>query len=311
MIKTIEDIVTQATNLSETVVAAVIHPCSGVVLASAIAAKNKGIINPVLVGVRHKIEAAAKQANLSLVDLNIIDVPHSHAAVEKAAELVRQGEAHLIVKGSVHTDEMMGVLVKREQKMRTDRRMSHVFVMQVDTYPKLLLVSDAALNVEPDLQTKRDIVQSAIDLAHVLSISNPKVAILSAQENIKPQIQSTIDAAALCKMRDRGQITGAVLDGPLAFDNAINKEAAHIKGINSEVAGDADILITPDLESGNMLAKQLIYLADVASAGLVMGARVPIVLTSRAEKQEGRLQSLALGALVAHHKLENDKTRHI
>lgn len=307
--KCIDDIVQRAIQLPNTVVAAVIHPCSDVVLASAINAKNQGIIRPILVGVIHKIEDAARQAGVSLKDVDIVDVPHSHAAVEKAAELVRQGTANLIVKGSVHTDEMMGILVKAEQNMRTDRRMSHVFVMQVEKYSKLLMVTDAALNVEPDLKTKRDIVQNAIDLAHALSILKPKVAVLSAQENVKPQLPSTIDAAALCKMLDRGQITGALMDGPLAFDNAINQEAAQMKGIKSEVAGEADILITPDLESGNMLAKQLIYLADAKSAGLVMGAKVPIVLTSRAEKEEGRLQSLALGALVGHHKLMQQQAK--
>lgn len=299
MITTLSQILQKAQTLPAPMPAVIVHPNSDVVLHSALQAQQLGIIEPIFVGVAHKIQAVAKEADIDIADIRLIDVPHSHAAVEKAAELVREGKAKLIVKGSVHTDELMAVLVDASQKMRTDRRMSHVFVMQVQSYHKLLLITDAALNVEPDLMTKRDIVQNAINLAHVLDNPNPKVAILSAQENVKPQLPSTIDAAALCKMADREQITGAILDGPLAFDNAINKEAADMKGIKSPVSGDVDILVTPDLESGNMLAKQLTYLANAESAGLVLGARVPIVLTSRAEHEEGRLFSFALGALVA------------
>lgn len=299
MITTLSQLLQKAQALPAPMPAVIVHPTSDVVLHSALQAKELGIIEPIFVGVAHKIQAVAKEADIDIADIRLIDVPHSHAAVEKAAELVREGKAKLIVKGSVHTDELMAVLVDSSQKMRTDRRMSHVFVMQVQSYHKLLLITDAALNVEPDLMTKRDIVQNAINLAHVLDNPNPKVAILSAQENVKPQLPSTIDAAALCKMADREQITGAILDGPLAFDNAINKEAADMKGIKSPVSGDVDILVTPDLESGNMLAKQLTYLANAESAGLVLGARVPIVLTSRAEHEEGRLFSFALGALVA------------
>lgn len=299
MITTLSQLLQKAQALPAPMPAVIVHPTSDVVLHSALQAKELGIIEPIFVGVAHKIQAVAKEADIDIADIRLIDVPHSHAAVEKAAELVREGKAKLIVKGSVHTDELMAVLVDASQKMRTDRRMSHVFVMQVQSYHKLLLITDAALNVEPDLMTKRDIVQNAINLAHVLDNPSPKVAILSAQENVKPQLPSTIDAAALCKMADREQITGAILDGPLAFDNAINKEAADMKGIKSPVSGDVDILVTPDLESGNMLAKQLTYLANAESAGLVLGARVPIVLTSRAEHEEGRLFSFALGALVA------------
>lgn len=299
MITHLDQILAKARALPEPMPAVIVHPTSDVVLHSALQAQKLGIIEPIFVGVTSKIQAAADAGNINIDDIQMIDVPHSHAAVEKAAELTRQGNAKLIVKGSVHTDELMEVLVDANQKMRTNRRMSHVFVMQVSSYPKLLLITDAALNVEPDLMTKRDILQNAINLAHVLDNPNPKVAILSAQENIKPQLPSTIDAAALCKMADRDQITGAILDGPLAFDNAINKEAADIKGIKSPVSGDVDILLTPDLESGNMLAKQLTYLANAESAGLVLGAKVPIVLTSRAEHEEGRLFSFALGALVA------------
>lgn len=299
MIHTLSQLLQKAQALPAPMTAVIVHPTSDVVLHSALQAQQLGIIEPIFVGVAHKIQAVAKEADIDIADIRLIDVPHSHAAVEKAAELVREGKAKLIVKGSVHTDELMAVLVDASQKMRTDRRMSHVFVMQVQSYHKLLLITDAALNVEPDLMTKRDIVQNAINLAHVLDNPSPKVAILSAQENVKPQLPSTIDAAALCKMADREQITGAILDGPLAFDNAINKEAADMKGIKSPVSGDVDILVTPDLESGNMLAKQLTYLANAESAGLVLGARVPIVLTSRAEHEEGRLFSFALGALVA------------
>lgn len=307
MIITLEQILAKAQALPDPMPAVIVHPTADVVLHSALQAKKLGIIEPIFVGVASKIQAAADAGNIDIDSIEMIDVPHSHAAVEKAAELVRQGHAKLIVKGSVHTDELMEVLVDASQKLRTDRRMSHVFVMQVDSYPKLLLITDAALNVEPDLMTKRDIVQNAINLAHILDNPQPKVAILSAQENIKPQLLSTIDAAALCKMADREQITGAILDGPLAFDNAINKEAADMKGIKSPVSGDVDILLTPDLESGNMLAKQLTYLANAESAGLVLGAKVPIVLTSRAEHEEGRLFSFALGALVAS---QSDKKPH-
>lgn len=299
MITTLDQILKKAQDLPSPIPAVIVHPTADVVLQSALQAKELRIIEPIFVGVASKIQAAADAGNINIDSIEMIDVPHSHAAVEKAAELAREGKANLIVKGSVHTDELMAVLVDASQKMRTDRRMSHVFVMEVESYPKLLLITDAALNVEPDLMTKRDIVQNAIDLTHVLDNDCPKVAILSAQENVKPQLPSTIDAAALCKMADREQITGAILDGPLAFDNAINKEAAEMKGIKSAVSGEVDILLTPDLESGNMLAKQLTYLANAESAGLVMGAKVPIVLTSRAEHEAGRLYSFALGALVA------------
>lgn len=303
MITTLDQILQKAQALPQPMPAVIVHPTADVVLHSALQAQQLGIIEPIFVGVASKIHAAADAGSINIDNIRLIDVPHSHASVEKAAELVRQGEAKLIVKGSVHTDELMAVLVSAEQKMRTDRRMSHVFVMQVDSYPKLLLITDAALNVTPDLLTKRDIVQNAIDLAHALDNTCPKVAILSAQENVKPQLPSTIDAAALCKMADREQITGAMLDGPLAFDNAINKEAAEMKGIKSAVSGEVDILLTPDLESGNMLAKQLTYLANAESAGLVMGAKVPIVLTSRSEHEAGRLYSFALGAVVASRRV--------
>lgn len=304
MSNSLSDVLRRASELPLTP-AAFIHPTHPVVLQSALQARAAHIVEPVLVGPAHKIQAAAKQAQLDISNLQVVDTPHSHAAVEQSAALVHEGKVDVLVKGSVPTDELMGVLVRKEEKMRTERRMSHVFVIETERYHKLLCITDAALNVLPDLLTKRDIVQNAIDLTHALGIDLPKVGILSAQENVKPRIPSTIDAAALCKMVDRKQIYGALLDGPLAFDNAISKEAAEMKGIESEVAGDADILLAPNLEAGNMLAKQLTYLAESESAGLVMGCRVPIVLTSRAEKEKGRLHSIALGALVAAHQKSN------
>jgi phosphate acetyltransferase len=281
---------------------AIVHPVSEVVLRSTLSARSLGLIEPVLVGPEPRIRSVAEQADLDLSGIPIHNTPHSHASISEAARLAREGRVELLVKGSTTTDELMSVLVEAASGIRTERRMSHVFVMEVATYHKLLLVTDGALNVTPDLAAKRDIVQNAIDLAHALSIDCPKVAILSAQEKVKPFIPSTIDAAALCKMADRDQITGGKLDGPLAFDNAISKDAAAMKGIRSEVAGDADILLAPDLEVGNMLAKQLTYLASARTAGIVMGARLPIVLTSRSEQEEGRVISLALGVLVAHNR---------
>lgn len=282
--------------------AAIIHPVTPVTLLSAMRARELGLITPVLIGPRPKLEAAAAEAELALDGVETLFVEHSHAAVEAATRLVREGRVGLLVKGSLATDELMSVILQDDSGMRTGRRMSHVFAMEVASYRKLLLITDAAINVVPDLLAKRDIVQNAIELAHALGIALPKVAILSAQEKVKPQLPSTIDAAALCKMADREQITGGLLDGPLAFDNAISLEAAQSKGIRSAVAGDADILVTPDLEAGNMLAKQLSYLANAKTSGIVLGGRVPIALTSRAEKLEGRLFSIALGVLMARHK---------
>jgi phosphate acetyltransferase len=227
-------------------------------------------------------------------------VPHSHAAAAKAVEIVRAGEAETLMKGSLHTDELMAEVIDKETGLRTERRRSHVFVMDVPTYPKPLAVTDAAINIFPDLEDKRDIVQNAIDMAHALGIEMPKVAIVSAVETVTPKIPSTIDAAALCKMAERGQITGGLLDGPLALDNAISKEAVEIKGIRSEVAGDANILVVPDLEAGNMLAKQLSFLANADAAGVVLGARVPIILTSRADTVRARMASCAIAVCLAH-----------
>jgi phosphotransacetylase len=229
-------------------------------------------------------------------------VPHSQAAAAKAVELVRKGEAELLMKGSLHTDELLGAVVARDTGLRTGRRISHVFIMDVPTYHKVLIVTDAAINIAPTLEDKVDICQNAIDLAVALGVKRPKVAILAAVETVNSKMPSTIDAAALCKMADRKQITGGVLDGPLAFDNAISAEAARVKGITSEVAGDPDILLVPDLEAGNMLAKQLTFLANADSAGLVLGARVPIILTSRADSVRSRIASCAVAVMAAHAK---------
>ena len=281
---------------------AVVHPCDAVSLAGAIEASVQGLIVPVLIGPKVKIVTAAAEANRSLDGIEIVDVPHSHAAADKAVELVRQGSIQAIMKGKLHTDELMHAVADRDRGLRTERRMSHVFALDVPHYPKPLFITDAAINIYPDLNAKRDIVQNAIDLVQALGIALPKVAILSAVETVYPKIASTVDAAALCKMADRGQITGGIVDGPLAIDNAISRSAAQTKGIVSDVAGDADILVTPDLEAGNMIAKQLIYLAGAEAAGIVLGARVPIILTSRADGTLSRLASCAVAQLYVHHR---------
>jgi phosphotransacetylase len=288
----------------EPVSTAVAHPCDQSSLAGAVEAAQAGLIRPILVGPEAKVRAVAEQFALDMRPFRLVDAPHSHAAAAKAVEIVRAGEAETLMKGSLHTDELMAEVVRKEGGLRTERRISHAFIMDVPTYPKPLVVTDAAINIFPDLETKRDIVQNAIDMAHALGRERPKVAILSAVETVTPKIPSTIDAAALCKMAERGQITGALLDGPLAFDNAISKEAASIKGIRSEVAGDADILVVPDLEAGNMLAKQLSFLANADAAGIVLGARVPIILTSRADTVRARMASCAVAVLLAHARRE-------
>ncbi len=281
---------------------AVAHPCEKSVLEAVIEATRLQLITPLLVGPVNKIRGVAAAAGLDLGELEIVDAPHSHAAAAAAVALVRSGRAELLMKGSLHTDELMAEVIARETGLRTGRRVSHVFIMSVPTYHKLLLVTDAAINIFPTLEEKADIAQNAIDLAHALGIAQPKVAILSAVETVTSKIPSTIEAAALCKMADRGQISGAILEGPLAFDNAISREAAEIKGIVSDVPGDPDILLAPDLESGNMLAKQLTFLLKADAAGLVLGARVPIVLTSRADSIRSRLASCAVAKLVAEAK---------
>jgi len=282
------------------VTTAVAHPCERTALEGAIEAAEKGLIVPILVGPVAKIREIAATAGIHLGQTRIVDAPHSHAAAAKAVELVRQGEAEVLMKGSLHSDELLGAVVARETGLRTSRRISHVFIMDVPTYHKVLVVTDAAINIAPTLEDKADICQNAIDLAVSLGVSQPKVAILAAVETINSKMQATLDAAALCKMAERGQIKGGLLDGPLAFDNAISKEAARIKGIASAVAGDPDILLVPDLESGNMLAKQLSFLANADSAGLVLGARVPIILTSRADSVRSRIASCAVAMLAAH-----------
>jgi phosphotransacetylase len=279
---------------------AVAHPCEATALAGAIDAGANGLIVPILVGPAAKIREVAGASRIDLGNARIVDTPHSHASAAKAVELVRQGDAELLMKGSLHSDELLGAVVARETGLRTGRRISHVFIMDVPTYHKVLIVTDAAINIAPTLEDKVDICQNAIDLAVALGVKTPKVAILAAVETVNSKMPATLDAAALCKMADRGQITGGLLDGPLAFDNAISREAARVKGIRSEVAGDPDILLVPDLEAGNMLAKQLTFLANADSAGLVLGARVPIILTSRADSVRSRIASCAVAMLAAH-----------
>ncbi|SFO18693.1 phosphate acetyltransferase [Roseovarius lutimaris] len=281
---------------------AVVHPCDALSLEGALEAGAKGMIVPVLVGPKARIEAAAAEIGRDLSGIEIVDAPHSHAAAETAVALARAGKVHMLMKGKIHTDELLEPVVNKDTGLRTERRMSHVFVLDVPSYPKPLLISDAAINIFPDLQTKGDIVQNAIDLALALGIDLPRVAVLSAVETVTPSIPSTLDAAGLCKMAERGQITGGLIDGPLAFDNAVSASAADAKGIQSQVAGQADILIVPDLEAGNMVAKQLIYLAGADAAGLVLGARIPIVLTSRADGVMSRLASAAMAQLFVHHR---------
>lgn len=284
----------------EPVTTAVAWPCEHTALAGPLEAAEAGLILPILVGPREKMRQVANEAGLKIDAYPIEDVPESHAAAARAVELVRSAKAEVLMKGSLHTDDLMSAVVASTAGLRTGRRISHAFIMAVPTYPKPLVITDAAINIAPDLDAKRDICQNAIDLARSLGLETPKVAILSAVETVTAKIPSTIDAAALCKMADRGQITGAVLDGPLAMDNAINLQAAKAKGIASAVAGDADILVAPDLEAGNILAKLLTFLASADAAGLVLGARVPIILTSRADSVRARMASCAVAVLVAH-----------
>ncbi len=278
---------------------AIAYPCDHDSLLGPIEAAERGLIEPVLVGPQDRISEVARAGGIDLGPYRIVSAPDGREAAAKAVELARAGEVEALMKGSLHTDELMGAVVKSEAGLRTTKRISHVFIMDVPAYPRPILITDAAINIFPKLEDKAGIIQNAVDLAHVLGIERPKVAILCAVENINTKMPSTLDAAALCKMGDRGQITGAVLDGPLAFDNAISLAAARTKGISSPVAGMADILLVPDLESGNMLAKQLSYLAGAEGAGIVLGARVPIVLTSRADSVRSRLASIAVMALVA------------
>ncbi len=281
---------------------AVVHPCDAAALGGALEAGRMQLIVPVLVGPAAKIAAAAVEAGEDLDGIEIIPVDHSHSAAETACRLAREGKVDAIMKGSLHTEELLAAVVDSRIGLRTDRRMSHVFILDVPGYPRPLLLSDAAINIAPDLATKRDIVQNAIDLAHALGVEGPRVAILAAVETVHPNMPATTDAAALAKMADRGQIVGGLVDGPLAFDNAISEEAAEAKDIVSRVAGIADVLIVPNIEAGNMMAKQLAYLGNAQSAGIVMGARVPIMLTSRADGRLSRLASCAAAVLVARHE---------
>ena len=284
----------------EPVPTAVVYPCEASALTAAVEAAEKKLIAPILVGPAEQIAATAKSAGVDLGTFQIIDAPDGPASAKKAVELIREGKAEILMKGSLHTDELMSAIVSREGGLRTGRRISHVFVMDVPTYHKVLIITDAAINIAPTLEDKVDICQNAIDLAISLGLEKPKVAILAAVETVTSKMPATLDAAALCKMAERGQIKGGLLDGPLAFDNAISKEAAKTKGINSEVAGDPDILLAPDLEAGNILAKQLSFLANADSAGMVLGARVPVILTSRADSVRSRIASCAVAKLVAH-----------
>jgi len=279
---------------------AVAHPCDASSLTGAIEAGELGLIVPILVGPEKKIRETAEAHGIALGQIRIVDAPHSHGAAARAVALVREGEAELLMKGSLHSDEILGAVVAKDSGLRTGRRISHVFIMDVPTYHKVLIVTDAAINIAPTLEDKVDICQNAIDLAISLGLEKPKVAILAAVETVTSKMPATLDAAALCKMAERGQIKGALLDGPLAFDNAINTQAAEMKGIKSAVAGDADILLAPDLEAGNILAKQLSFLANADSAGLVLGAKVPVILTSRADSVRSRIASCAVAKLVAH-----------
>jgi phosphate acetyltransferase len=279
---------------------AVAYPCEASALAGAVEAAGLKLIIPLLVGPAAKIAETARSANIDITGLEVIDVPEAHAAAERAVALVREGRAEVLMKGSLHTDELLSAVVSRDKGLRTGRRISHAFLMDVPTYHKVLVVTDAAINIAPTLEDKVDICQNAIDLARSLGVQTPKVAVLAAVETVNSKMPATLDAAALCKMADRGQIKGGLVDGPLAFDNAISKEAATTKGIRSEVAGDPDVLLAPDLEAGNILAKQLSFLANADSAGLVLGARVPIILTSRADSVRSRIASCAVAAQVAH-----------
>ena len=281
---------------------AVAYPCDANALGAAVEAAHAKLITPILVGPTAKIVAAAAAAKVDISGFRLVDVRDSKAAAAEAVALVNRGEAALLMKGSLHTDELLHAVLQPDSGLRTGRLLSHVYLMDVPSYPRPLLVTDGAVNIAPDLEQKHDIIQNAIDLAHVMGIETPRVALLAAVETVNPKMRSTIDAAALCKMADRGQITGGLLDGPLALDNAISPEAATEKGIVSQVAGRADILLVPDLEAGNMLAKQLIFLAGADAAGVVLGARVPIILTSRADGERTRMASCAVAVLIAQRR---------
>ncbi|MFO1040043.1 MAG: bifunctional enoyl-CoA hydratase/phosphate acetyltransferase [Geminicoccaceae bacterium] len=299
----------QANKAIPPIICSVCHPCEETALQGAVEAAMEGIIDPILIGPRVRIETLAEELGLDLSPYEIIDTPHSHASAAKAVEIVRTGRAQLLMKGSLHTDEIMREVVAKDTGLRTARRISQVYLMDVPTYPEPLLITDGAINIAPDLETKADILQNAIDLHIGLGLGEPRVAILSAVETINPKMPGTLDAAALCKMTDRGQIKGAVVDGPLALDNAISSEAASIKGIKSPVAGRAQILLVPDLEAGNMLAKNLTFMASADAAGIVLGAKVPMILTSRSDGARTRIASAAVAALYAHYLAQKQPVR--
>ena len=299
----------QARNLPP-IKTAIVHPCSKEAMLAAIEAWQEKFLEPVLVGPEAKIRNAAKEAGVEIEGLEIVPTEHSHAAAQKAVEMAAGGKVQALMKGSLHTDELLGAVVSAQSGLRTERRISHVYAMDIPAYPKPLLITDAAINIRPDLDDKRDIIQNAVDLMRILGLEKPLVAVLAAVETVNSKMPATLDAAALTVMSMRGQITGAIVDGPLAFDNAINLKAAEIKGIVSPVAGKADILLVPDLEAGNMLAKQLMYFADAGAAGLVLGARVPIILTSRSDKVAVRLASAALAKIMVERRFKLEKAHH-
>ncbi len=280
---------------------AVVHPVGESSLLGAVEAAKDGLIEPIFIGPKQRILDKASEADIDIQGIEIISTEHSHESAKVAVEMARDGKASAIMKGKIHTDELMSAVVSREGGLRTGRRMSHVFAFDVPTYPRPLFITDAAINIGPDLETKADIIRNVIDLAHLLGIETPRVAILSAVETVTSKIESTLHAAALCKMADRGQIKGGLLDGPLAFDNAISEESVKIKGIVSDVAGKAEVLVVPDIEAGNMLAKQLEYLANAEGAGIVLGAKVPVVLPSRADDAVSRLAACALAVMIANN----------
>lgn len=289
----------------EPVRTAVVYPCDESSLRGALEAAGMGLLTPILIGPARKIESVASQCKLDIRGYELVDVPDSEAAASTAVQLAREGKVELLMKGSLHTDELMAAVVRSATGLRTKRRISHAFIMDVPALDRVLIVTDAAINIFPTLEDKMHIIQNAIDLSHALGLATPKVAILSAMETINPNVPSTIEAGALCKMADRRQITGGILDGPLALDNAIDLNAARIKMIDSPVAGNADILVVPDLEAGNMLAKSLSFMANADAAGIVLGARVPIILTSRADSVMTRLASCAVAVLVAQARRES------
>lgn len=286
----------------EAIRTAVVHPCDELSLGGLLAARDEGLIDPVVIAPAGKVAAVAQAAGLDLSGVSIVDVPHSHAAAAEGVRLAATGAVEALMKGSLHTDEILGAVVDPAAGLRTERRITHCFLLQTPSYPRPFVITDAALNVDPTLTQKADIIRNAIDLVQAIGVATPRVAILAAVETVNPRMRATLDAAALCKMADRGQIEGGLLDGPLGFDNAVSAAAARVKGIRSRVAGQADVLVVPDLESGNMLVKQLLYLGNASSAGIVLGARVPIVVTSRADSLEARIASCALAVVMAHHR---------